>query len=178
MRVLIAAAAAFLLLAAPSSAVPVVDSGGMIYRPDQPVLVQAERLPHGRAKVSSAAPGAVQDLVRRGTALVGKPYLYGGGHDADFGVGGRGYDCSGSVSYVLRKHLKRPLASGALMSYGKPGKGKWVTIYANSGHAFLVVAGLRFDTSSVDDPSGLDGPRWRPTIRSTAGFVARHPENL
>lgn len=176
-------AAAFLALSSNAHALPAGNqSGGIMYEQIQSrsasQQVRAQRRTHGLSSLPNAAPLEVQELLKRGNRIVGKPYVYGGGHDANFGAGGSGYDCSGSVSYVLRKHLKRPLASGALMSYGKPGKGKWVTVYANAGHAFIVVAGLRLDTSSVDDPSGLTGPRWRPAIRSTAGFVARHPEGF
>lgn len=177
MRGLLAATAALLLLASTADAVQ-AGNGGTAYRPGQTVQVRAERLGHGRASVPLGAPPEVQALVERGNRLVGYPYVWGGGHDPNFGVGGSGYDCSGSVSYVLRKQLRRPLASGGLMSYGKPGKGKWVTIYANGGHAFMVVAGLRFDTSSQGDHSGYAGPRWRPRLRGTQGFVARHPSGF
>lgn len=181
MRGLGAATAAFLLLFT-ASAEAKTDSrtGGAQYQAESAGSrsARAERLPHGRASIPPSAPPEVQELVRRGNNLVGKPYVWGGGHDPDFGVGGPGYDCSGSVSYVLRKLLEQPLASGGLSEWGMPGKGQWVTIYANGGHAYMVVAGLRLDTSAAGDPSGLDGPRWRPNLRSNEGFVARHPGTL
>ncbi len=98
-----------------------------------------------------------------------KPYKWGGGHGS---FKDRGYDCSGTVSYVLRgaRMLKSPLDSSGLMSWGRKGKGKWITVYANGGHTFVEVAGLRFDTSG----SGGKGPRWRKEKRSKSGFVVRH----
>ncbi|HEV2752641.1 MAG TPA: peptidoglycan amidohydrolase family protein, partial [Solirubrobacteraceae bacterium] len=87
-----------------------------------------------------------------------------------------GYDCSGSVSYALASGglLDAPMASGAYMRWGKPGKGKWVTIYTNPGHMFMEVAGVRFDTSG----RGRTGSRWQRDRRSTAGYTARHPPGL
>ena len=87
-----------------------------------------------------------------------------------------GYDCSGSVSFVLASagYLEAPLASGPLMSWGEPGPGKWVTIYAHQGHVWMVVAGIRFDTSGARET----GSRWQNEMRSTAGFVVRHPPGL
>jgi peptidoglycan hydrolase-like protein with peptidoglycan-binding domain len=116
-------------------------------------------------------------LLRRGIAagnrIARRPYVYGGGHGS---FNARGYDCSGSVSYVLHGmgRLDRPMDSGELMSYGKPGPGRFVTIYANPGHVFMVVNGRRFDTSGR---SGT-GSRWQANSRSTAGYVARHPAGL
>jgi cell wall-associated NlpC family hydrolase len=102
-----------------------------------------------------------------------KPYIYGGGHGS---FRASGYDCSGSVSYVLHGmgRLGRPMDSGELMSYGKPGRGRFVTIYANASHAFMVINGRRYDTSV----RASDGSRWGPGMRSTAGYVARHPAGL
>jgi hypothetical protein len=102
-----------------------------------------------------------------------KPYRYGGGH-ARFRDSG--YDCSGTVSYVLHAagYLRRPRASGDLMRFGRRGRGQWITVYANGGHAYMVIAGLRFDTSGP----GPSGPRWRAQERSSRGYVARHPAGL
>jgi hypothetical protein len=99
--------------------------------------------------------------------------VWGGGHGKWLDTG---YDCSGSVSFALAAAglLNGPLASGPLMSWGKPGRGKWVTIWSSPGHVFMEVAGVRFDTSN----SRVTGSRWGNTMRSTAGFVARHPEGL
>ena len=100
------------------------------------------------------------------------PYVYGGGHGGSSG----GYDCSGSISYALAAAglLDGSLTSGGFMSWGEPGPGKRVTIYANAGHAYMVVDGRRYDTSAL---SG-GGTRWTSTMRSSAGFVARHPPGL
>ena len=102
-----------------------------------------------------------------------KPYIYGGGHGSFHAAG---YDCSGSVSYVLHGmgRLDVPMDSGELMSYGQPGPGRHVTIYANTGHAFMVIDGRRYDTSG----RSASGSRWGPGMRSTAGYVARHPSGL
>jgi hypothetical protein len=116
-------------------------------------------------------------LLRRaiaaGNRIAYKPYIYGGGHGS---FRAAGYDCSGSVSYVLHGmgRLGAPLDSGELMHYGKPGRGRFVTVYANSGHAFMVVNGRRYDTSG----RSASGSRWGPGMRSTAGYVARHPPGL
>jgi cell wall-associated NlpC family hydrolase len=111
--------------------------------------------------------------VAAGNRIAYKPYIYGGGH-ASFQAAG--YDCSGSVSYVLHGmgRLDAPLDSSQLMSYGKPGPGRYVTIYANAGHAFMVIDGRRYDTSG----RSASGSRWGPGQRSTAGYVARHPPGL
>lgn len=130
--------------------------------------------PDGRhALIPSGAPAKVQRVIRAANRIVDKPYRYGGGH-------GRwedsGYDCSGTVSYALHGGglLRASRASGDLASYGKAGKGRWITIFANSGHAYMIVAGLRLDTSG----SGEEGPRWRPEWRSGAAYVKRHPGRL
>jgi hypothetical protein len=96
------------------------------------------------------------------------PYHWGGGHGS---FSDSGYDCSGSVSFVLHAagRLATPLASAALMSYGEPGPGRWITVYANGGHAYMVVNGRRFDTSG----QYRTGSRWQPNDRSPAGYVAR-----
>jgi len=111
--------------------------------------------------------------VAAGNRIAFKPYIYGGGHGS---FRAAGYDCSGSVSYVLHGmgRLDTPMDSGELMSYGKPGPGRYITIYANSGHAFMVINGRRYDTSGRSS----SGSRWGPGQRSTAGYVARHPSGL
>jgi cell wall-associated NlpC family hydrolase len=119
------------------------------------------------------APEEVKAIIEAGNKIATKPYRYGGGH-------GRwrdsGYDCSGSVSYALHGAdlLDTPLDSTGFMSWGERGKGDWVTIYANAGHAYMTVAGLRFDTSS----SKRSGSRWTETTRSSRGYRVRHPEGL
>jgi len=120
----------------------------------------------------------VQEAIWAANRIVGKPYVYGGGHGRGFED--RGYDCSGTVSYALNGGglLDAPLDSSSFMKWGDPGVGEWITVYTNPGHAFVVIAGMRLDTSAGGDPSGNRGPRWRPALRSTKGFTARHPEGF
>lgn len=131
-----------------------------------------------RARLRRAGGGArhasvVARAIAAGDRIAALPYVYGGGH-ASFRAAG--YDCSGSVSYVLHAigRLGRPRDSGELMSYGAPGRGRHITIYANAGHAFMVIDGRRFDTTDRQ----RDGSRWHGFMRSTAGYVARHPPGL
>jgi hypothetical protein len=127
----------------------------------------------GTAQPPPGAPAAVGLVMAAGNAIAGLPYLYGGGHA---GFKDTAYDCSGSVSYALAAAglVSAPMASGPFMTWGEPGPGKWITVYANAGHAFMIVAGWRFDTSAL---SG-GGTRWSRDTRSVAGFVARHPPGL
>ena len=129
---------------------------------------------NGNARAPSNAPDAIRRIIAGGNAIARFPYIWGGGHGS---FEASGYDCSGSVSYALAAAglLERPITSGGFESYGEPGKGRWVTIYANGGHVFMVVAGLRFDTSGR---SGTHGSRWQEGIRTTSGFVVRHPPGL
>jgi peptidoglycan hydrolase CwlO-like protein len=129
--------------------------------------------PGGMAQAPPGAPGAVKQVIAAGNAIAGLPYLYGGGHGS---FNANAYDCSGSVSYALAAAglLSSPLDSTSFMSWGEAGPGKWITVYANAGHAFMVVAGWRFDTSAL---SG-GGTRWTQAMRDTSGFVARHPAGL
>lgn len=127
----------------------------------------------GRAIVPADAPAAIKRLIRAGNRIARKPYVWGGGHGS---WDAAGYDCSGSLSYALHAAgvLDTPLASGGLASYGKAGRGKWVTIYANGGHTYMVVAGLRFDTTAFKQT----GSRWARDTRSEGGYVVRHPAGL
>jgi peptidoglycan hydrolase-like protein with peptidoglycan-binding domain len=111
--------------------------------------------------------------IAAGDRIARKPYIYGGGHRSFHAAG---YDCSGSVSYVLHGmgRLDVPMDSSELMHYGKPGRGRFITIYANAGHAFMVINGRRFDTTGRWET----GSRWQSAMRSTAGYVARHPAGL
>jgi cell wall-associated NlpC family hydrolase len=129
------------------------------------------RLVNGRAIAPAGAPPVVRDAIAAANRISQRPYSYGGGH-ASFESGG--YDCSGAVSYALHGGglLRSPQPSGALESWGKAGPGKWITVYANGGHAYAVIAGLRWDTSG--DASG-SGPRWHTNPVSPASYVARHP---
>jgi cell wall-associated NlpC family hydrolase len=130
---------------------------------------------HGAQAVPPAGlPPNVLAAIQAGNDIAGKPYKYGGGHRS---FDDSGYDCSGAVSYVLRGagQLTRPTTSNALRKFGKSGEGKHITIYARRGHAFIVVAGLRFDTGYQ---SGGKGPHWTTRSRPLRGFKARHPPGL
>src|SRR4051812_6210749 len=127
---------------------------------------------HHSSGGSSGMPAAISRAIAAANAIATKPYRYGGGHGS---FNDSGYDCSGSVSYVLHAAgvLSSPLDSTSLMSYGAPGPGRYITIYANSGHAFMTINGRRFDTGY-----GGEGNRWASGSRPTAGFVVRHPPGL
>jgi cell wall-associated NlpC family hydrolase len=128
----------------------------------------------GLAVAPASAPPEVQGAIAAANKIVGKPYKYGGGH-------GRwedsGYDCSGAMSYALHGAglLNRQLTSGDFVSWGRAGKGSWITVYANGGHGFLVIAGLRFDTGWNNAGKG---PRWSTRMRPTDGYTIRHPSGL
>ena len=140
---------------------------------------RAQILADGRAAAPAAAPPQVRAMLAAVNELIGRPYVYGGGHAG--WMLATGYDCSSSVSWALHGagFLPAPEDSVTLEGFGEPGAGLWVTVYANPVHAFIYVAGL-LDTSpqSGDGPRRQLGPRWRPADRSTAGFVARHPPGL
>jgi cell wall-associated NlpC family hydrolase len=133
--------------------------------------------PDGRTAIPpDSAPQQVKDAIEAANRITDKPYRYGGGHGK---WEDSGYDCSGAVSYALHGAglLDQPLDSSGLARWGEAGRGEWITVYAHSGHAYVVIAGLRFDTSSGGSNSG-SGPRWRDTQRSASGYTARHPEGL
>jgi peptidoglycan hydrolase-like protein with peptidoglycan-binding domain len=133
--------------------------------------------PDGRTAIApDSAPQPVKDAIAAANRITRKPYRYGGGHGS---WEDSGYDCSGAVSYALHGGdlLDRPLASGGFMRWGAKGRGDWITVYANSGHAYVVIAGLRFDTSAAGADGGR-GPRWRDKARSARDYVARHPAGL
>jgi len=125
----------------------------------------------GTALAPIDAPVPVRAVIAAGNRIARTPYLWGGGHG---GWRARGYDCSGSVSYALHGGglLLAPLTSGGLMRWGFPGRGRWITVYAHGMHTFMVVAGLRYDTS------GANPSRWQRGMRSPAGFAIRHPAGL
>jgi cell wall-associated NlpC family hydrolase len=127
----------------------------------------------GMVQPPPGAPAAVAQVIAAGNAIATLPYVWGGGHGS---FHASGYDCSGSVSYALAAAglLSSPLDSTGFESWGEPGPGKWITVYANAGHAFMVVAGWRFDTVALSE----GGTRWSQSMTSTAGFVARHPAGL
>ena len=134
---------------------------------------RARVLGDGTAVAPENAPDVVKRVIMAANEIAKFPYKWGGGHGAWRDTG---YDCSGSVSFALAGAglLGRPLTSGGFMSFGAPGHGRWITIYANQGHMFMVVAGLRFDTSG----QGRAGTRWQSEVRSTAGFAARRIPGL
>ena len=127
----------------------------------------------GLAIAPAGAPAVVQAIIAAGNRIASLPYIYGGGHGSWTDTG---YDCSGSVSYALHGAglLASPLASGDFETWGDAGPGTWVTLYANGAHIYMVVAGLRFDTSGQRDA----GTRWQADMRSGAGYVVRHPPGL
>jgi cell wall-associated NlpC family hydrolase len=126
----------------------------------------------GIALAPPDAPEAIKGVINNANTIVGRPYIWGGGHGSFYS---NGYDCSGAVSFALFGGglIPEPLASTALESWGAPGPGRWITVYASATHAFAEIAGLRWDT--VGDAQGT-GPRWHLAPTSTAGFVARHPQ--
>jgi cell wall-associated NlpC family hydrolase len=149
---------------------------GVVFQPTVPgVVAQAV---NGVAYAPDQAPDAVKQAIWAANQIVGLPYRLGGGHK--LGFIDRAYDCSGTVSFALHGAglLAAPRDSSSFMRYGVAGKGQWITVYTNPGHAFAVIAGLRLDTSAAGDPAGGSGPRWRPNLRSTRGYRARHPLGL
>jgi hypothetical protein len=129
----------------------------------------------GKAIAPAGAPPEVVAVIAAANEIVGKPYRYGGGHGQ---WEDSGYDCSGSESYALHGAglVSRALNSTEFESWGDEGPGTWITSYANSGHSYLVVAGLRFDTGYNDSSSS--GPKWSTKMRPDDGYVARHPTGL
>jgi cell wall-associated NlpC family hydrolase len=138
-----------------------------------PTGPRARVLPDGTAVAPDDAPDVVKRVILAANAIASFPYKWGGGHGA---WRDNGYDCSGSVSFALAGAglLDRPLTSGLFMRYGEPGPGEWITIYANEGHMFMMVAGLRFDTSG----RGRAGTRWQQAPRAIGGFAVRHVPGL
>jgi hypothetical protein len=188
----IALAALFIAIALPSLA-SAADRGGLSgglsayeYEPAEPTEAEeAEpeeeatvagaraRLVAGRAIAPASAPPAVKAVIAAANRIRTTPYIWGGGHGRWWD---RGYDCSGAVSFALHggRLMASPLTSGSMTTWGAPGRGRWITIYANAGHAYAVIAGLRWDTAGDENESG---PRWHESLAAAAGgrFVARHP---
>jgi hypothetical protein len=140
---------------------------------DVPVTGKAVVGSDGLAVAPADAPPQVQAIIEAGNRIATKPYKYGGGHGK---WEDSGYDCSGSMSYAFHGAgmLDEALDSSGFMSWGEAGEGQWVTIYAKGSHAFMIVAGLRFDTSGRSD----QGTRWQADMRSTSGYTVRHPAGL
>ena len=138
---------------------------------------EAKLLPSGEALAPSDAPPEVKRAIAAANEIRTAPYLYGGGH-ASFESSG--YDCSGAISYALHGggFLDSPLSSSSdlIGSWGESGEGEWITTYGHGGHAYIVIAGLRFDTSGTDS----SGPRWHESLTSEAGgsYVASHPKGF
>lgn len=128
----------------------------------------------GYAYAPKRAPRQVVAAIAAGNRLQGKPYKWGGGHAR---LNDTGYDCSGSVTYVLREAgiIQGSMPSRAFLHYGKRGEGKWITIYCRNGHVFMTVAGLRLDTGGQ---GRRDGPKWKPWKRESKGYIMRHPPGL
>lgn len=129
----------------------------------------------GTADAPPGAPSAVKRAIAAANHIRGRPYVWGGGHA---GFRSRGYDCSGAVGYVLHAAglLDTTMVSGQLAYWGDAGLGRWITVYANAEHVYMVIAGLRFDTR--DDPPGVSGPRWHRAKVEGTRFAARHPGGL
>jgi hypothetical protein len=161
-------------IAAPGSASAQCTGGGLspaeidICTP----TAKAKLLANGMLIPPASAPARVKAVIAAANKIRSKPYIYGGGHGRWWD---RGYDCSGSVSFALHggKFLESPLPSGSLEGWGSEGEGRWITVYANAGHAYAVIAGVRLDTSG--DEGGETGPRWHTDLRDNIGYVARHP---
>ena len=149
---------------------------GVVYQPTVPGVVA--QMVNGVAFAPDQAPDPVKQAIWAANQIVGMPYRLGGGHK--LGFVDHAYDCSGTVSFAMHGAglLATPRDSSSFMRYGAAGKGQWITVYTNPGHAFAVIAGLRLDTSAAGDPAGGSGPRWRPNLRSTRGYRARHPAGL
>jgi hypothetical protein len=135
-------------------------------------------LVEGEAVAPPGAPAIVRRVIAAADEIDRTPYIWGGGH-ASFTA--KGYDCSGAVSYALHGAglLGYTMVSGQLADYGEPGPGRWITIYADDEHVFMVVAGLRYDTRN--DPEGVSGPRWKmaaPESSALPRFAVRHPAGL
>lgn len=128
---------------------------------------------NGQAVAPARAPEVVKQVIHAANTIAKTPYRWGGGHS---GWADTGYDCSGSISFAFAGAgiLTRPLNSTGFLEWGEPGPGKWITVYANAGHAFMVIAGMRYDTSAARTA----GTRWTSQMRPTAGFQAVHPPGL
>jgi hypothetical protein len=135
-------------------------------------------LPSGKASIPPGAPYAVTRAIQAANRIHKRTYIWGGGHQS---FKAKGYDCSGAVSYVLHAAgvLSAPLVSGQLASWGVPGPGTWITVFANKTHTYMYIAGLRYDTSPRGESVNQGrGPRWRYTLRTGTGFAVRHYAGL
>jgi hypothetical protein len=173
--------------AAPTTTATTNSGGGGISAPPPGVSTPTHpivpgfvaKIINGVAYAPSYAPIQVQQAIWAGNQIRRTPYIWGGGHQSFVSAG---YDCSGSVSYVLHaaRLLRTPFDSSDFMKWGMKGVGRWITVYTNPGHAFVQIAGIRFDTSAEADPNPPpgSGPRWRPLFAHPQGFMARHYNGL
>jgi cell wall-associated NlpC family hydrolase len=148
--------------------------------PQQPTVPgSVAKIIKGVAYAPAWAPMQVKKAIWAGNQIRLKPYRVGGGHGK---WRDSAYDCSGAVSYVLHAAglLKISEDSGEMEAWGQKGLGQWITVYTNPGHAFVEIAGIRLDTSREGDPHPAPGtgPRWRPVMASTSGYMSRHPSDL
>jgi hypothetical protein len=155
---------------APPAAAAAVPPPETLFTPTPNAILAPDGL---TAMVPVAAPPQVRAAIVAANRIVGRPYRWGGGHAK---VEDDAYDCSGAVSYPLigAGLLRGPLDSTGLKRFGEKGAGPWITVFANTGHTYAVIAGLRLDTSGT----GGRGPRWHADARSDNGYVARHPPGL
>ena len=166
------------LVSAAPAAAQTADTGGATPPPSTAPTVpgaKAKLTKKGVAIAPAGAPAAVVSAIAAGNAIRKYPYRYGGGHQTFYDSG---YDCSGAVSYLLHGAglLDTPLHSTLFMGWGEAGKGAWISVFAHKSHAYMVVAGLRFDTSAVGESFQRgSGPRWRATKRKPTGYTVRHP---
>jgi hypothetical protein len=168
---------------APSGTTTPAPNGGI--SPSDPAFQPAPKgkIVNGIAIPPIGAPPQVVAAINAANQIVTKPYIYGGGHNKSFIA--RGYDCSGAVSFALHGAglIDTPLDSSDFLQWGLPGRGQWITVYTNPGHAFVMIAGLRFDTGFRDRVAKVHGaapgtgPRWGGP-RPTRGYHARHPDGL
>ncbi len=155
---------------------PPSDSGGAGFVPppaDAPVQAATYDQLTGLVQPPADAPMVIRNVIEAANQIAFKPYIFGGGHASFISAG---YDCSGSVSYALHGAglLATPLDSSQFESYGVAGPGRWITIYANAGHAYMDVAGIWFDTAAQSAQNGND--RWSSTrVSPGSGWVVRHP---
>ncbi len=181
------ALAGLLLVASLAGAVPAMaQTGGTGSPGSTTTTTTTTTAPSGTAQLQSDgtaiapanAPRPVRKAIAAANRIHTRPYVWGGGHRR---FKSKGYDCSGAVSYVLHAAglLRSPMASGPLTRWGAPGIGSWITVYANAGHAWMTIAGLRYDTSAAGESLNQgSGPRWRANMRSGAGYISRFSPGL
>ena len=179
------ALAGLLVVASLGSAVPALAQTGGTGSPGSTTTATTSA-PSGSARIQSDgtavapanAPRQVRKAINAANRIHTRPYIWGGGHRS---FKSRGYDCSGAVSYVLHAAglLRSPMSSGPLMAWGAPGIGQWITVYANRTHAWMTIAGLRFDTSAAGESLNQgSGPRWRFNMRAATGYATRFSPGL